>query len=158
MLRSGRRSLIISPFAIQQGYDLKYLVPIYILPSQCREVILLDIRSAQEGVDAGGTNVYPLASHPDMAFRLVGSTNHHQVGIKFSDYVQISQWWFIQQAMPPSPLYLFHMCSEGSRTQLNALLNDQLSFVEGGVVTMTVRLDKSMSVKVYIGLRGSGRR
>ena len=60
--------------------------------------------------------------------------------------------------MPPSPLYLFHMCSEGARTQLNALLNDQLSFVEGGVVTMTVRLDKSMSVKVYIGLRGSGRR
>ena len=94
------------------------------LPSQCREIILLDVRGVQEGVDAGGMNVYPLASHLDMAFRLVGSTNHYQVGIKFSDYVETPQWWFIQQVMPPSPLYLFHMCSKGAKTQLNALLND----------------------------------
>ena len=85
MLRSDRRSLIISPFTIRQGYDLKYLILIYMLPSQCREIILLDVRSVQEGIDAGGTHIYPLASQPDMTFRLVGSTNHYQVGIEFSD-------------------------------------------------------------------------
>ena len=45
MLQPGRQSLIISSLATRQGYGMKYLVPIYILPSQCREVILLDIRS-----------------------------------------------------------------------------------------------------------------
>ena len=51
------------------------------------------------------------------------------------------------------------MYSEGARTQLNALLNDQLLFVEGGIITMlTVHLDKSMFVKVYIDMRGLGRR